>query len=467
MRLCIFLRQPWKYGDVPARLRRLAAAAVVGLVLISAGVIPARASNDPLFSRQWGLTQIGAPDAWKVSSGAGVTVGIVDTGIDRDHEDLVGRVATTSDCLGGTCHDGGADDLGHGTHVAGIIAADRDNGKGIAGVAPAVRLVVAKGLDHDGNGSSADIVAAIDWTVSQGAKVVNLSFGPDAFKKLVFGSPNKLLDAINHAWDQGAIPVLAAGNTDGDPLGLSENYGALNAVVVGATNRADTVASYSRPLGNAKWGIVAPGGAGGSSSDAGFAENNIISTFWTPSNPTSAYAASAGTSMAAPHVSGALALLLAKGYGRDTAVQQLLDTADKSVDCGSGCHGRLDVVKALGAPASGPVPTVAVPGVPSPTSTPRRTPTTRTPRTSGATATTTPPTTAAPPTTAPPTTLDLSPYLSAPEEQPQVASGRARGVPSGRGNNRAPAIAAAAVALFGAAATAVGVMRRRRLVTPV
>jgi hypothetical protein len=326
-----------------------------------------------------------------------------------------------------------------------------------------VRLVVAKGLNSNGDGNADDIAAAIDWTVSQGAKVVNLSFGPDAFKKLVFGSPSKLLDSINHAWDLGAIPVLAAGNTDGDPLGLSENYGALNAVVVGATNRADSVASYSRPLGNAKWGIVAPGGAGGSSSDAGVAANNIISTFWTPTNATSAYAASAGTSMAAPHVSGALALLLAKGYGRDSAVQQLLDSANTSVNCGNGCHGRLDVAKAVG--AAGPV------SLPTPTSSPsttHRTATTRAPRRSAATPTTAPPTTASPSTTAAPTTtIDLSPYLSSPDE-PQVAAGRPHSLPSshGDGENRVPAIAGATV-LLGAAATGVSVMRRRRQITPV
>ena len=449
---------------MPAQLRRLATAAIVGFVLVLAGVIPAQASNDALFSSQWGLAQVGAPQAWQVTSGAGVTVGVVDTGVARDHEDLVGRIAATTDCVGGTCHAGGQDDHGHGTHVSGIIAADRDNGKGISGIAPAVRLVVAKGLNSNGDGNADDIAAAIDWTVSQGAKVVNLSFGPDAFKKLVFGSPSKLLDSINHAWDLGAIPVLAAGNTDGDPLGLSENYGALNAVVVGATNRTDSVASYSRPLGNAKWGIVAPGGAGGSSTDAGFAANNIISTFWTPTNATSAYAASAGTSMAAPHVSGALALLFAKGYTRDSAVEQLLDSANKSVNCGSGCHGRLDVAKAVG--AAGPAP------VPTPTSSPsssttHRTTTTRAPRRAGVTATTAAPTTAAPTTLAPTTTLDLSPYLSPPDE-PQVAAGRPHAVPSSRGNgeNRVPAIAGA-TALLGAAATGVSVLRRRRQITPV
>ena len=461
----IFSTVAWEDGGMPARLRRLATAAIVGFVLVLAGVIPAQASNDALFSSQWGLAQVGAPQAWQVTSGAGVTVGVVDTGVARDHEDLVGRIGATTDCVGGTCHTGGQDDHGHGTHVSGIIAADRDNGKGISGIAPAVRLVVAKGLNSNGDGNADDIAAAIDWTVSQGAKVVNLSFGPDAFKKLVFGSPSKLLDSINHAWDLGAIPVLAAGNTDGDPLGLSENYGALNAVVVGATNRTDTVASYSRPLGNAKWGIVAPGGAGGSSTDAGFAANNIISTFWTPTNATSAYAASAGTSMAAPHVSGALALLLAKGYSRDSAVQQLLDSANKAVNCGSGCSGRLDVAKAVG--ATGPAP------VPTPTSSPsssttHRTATTRAPRRSGVTATTAAPTTASPSTTsAPTTTIDLSPYLSPPEE-PQVAAGRPHVLPSSRGNgeNRVPAIAGA-TALLGAAATGVSVMRRRRQITPV
>src|SRR5262249_20953691 len=139
---------------------------------------PAGASNDPYFAQQWNLTQIGAPRAWSRSTGAGVTIGIVDTGVDASHPDLAGKIDAQTTCLGGTCRDGSAPDgEGHGTFVAGIAAADTDNGVGVAGVAPSARLVVAKALNDRGEGDTEDINNAIRWVVDHGARVVNLSLG--------------------------------------------------------------------------------------------------------------------------------------------------------------------------------------------------------------------------------------------------------------------------------------------------
>src|SRR5205823_1158268 len=103
-----------------------------------------------------------------------------------------------------------------------------NNGKGIAGVAPDAKLVVAKALDAQGGGTTTDIAAAMQWVVGRGAQIINLSFGPDAFKKVVTGS-GSLPDSINHAWDLGAIPVLASGNQNVLGFG-SQNYGSINAV---------------------------------------------------------------------------------------------------------------------------------------------------------------------------------------------------------------------------------------------
>ena len=243
---------------------------VVALAAVSAA--PARASsNDPFLDRQWALEQIGAPRAWTVTRGAGILIGIVDSGVEAGHPDLVGKVAFTADCFNRpVCADGlgGTDVDGHGTLIAGVAAAATDNGRGVAGVAPDARLAVAKVLGAGGGGRAEDINHGIHWAVDHGARVVNISLGDPGSLTSAGGSPLK--EGIDYAWSKGAVPVLAAGNYGGVS---SENYGTLNALVVGATDRTGAVASYSSAIGNAKWGLVAPGGSGVPGPD-----NNIIST---------------------------------------------------------------------------------------------------------------------------------------------------------------------------------------------
>jgi subtilisin family serine protease len=317
----------------------LCAFIAVALIATVAG-----ASNDTDFAKQWGLTKIGAPEAWANSTGSGVRVGIVDTGVDLNHEDLGGRVAESVSCVGAAgdaakCSGSAQDDQGHGTHVAGIIAATRDNALGIAGVAPDAQLVVAKALNAAGSGTVADINAGIKWVVDHGAKVVNLSLGdPNFVVTSLLGTDMR--EGIEYAWSKGAVPVVASGNSNLLGLGLgSSNYGSLNAIVVGATGPDDTVAEYSSPIGSAKWGILAPGGAGDGNPD-----HDIYSTFWEGGKP-NAYRALAGTSMAAPHVAGAVALLLAEGLTPQQAIERLIGTADAKVTC-DNCKGRLDAARA-------------------------------------------------------------------------------------------------------------------------
>lgn len=358
------------------RLGRLAAVALGALSvgLLGGGISPAATpvalgrsasikADDPYLPRQWGLAQIGAPRAWAVSDGTGVIIGIVDTGADLAHEDLAAKIAGSTDCVGAAgnpaaCRGSGQDDNGHGTHVSGIAAAVTGNGRGVASVAPGARLLVAKVLvddpQHQGaaSGTSDDIVAGIHWVVDHGARVVNLSLGGNsALVTSVLGSP--LSDGIEYAWHRGAVPVIASGNENLIGIAGSSNYADLDAIVVGATDRRDQVASYSSPIGNAKWGIVAPGGAGGDSHDqATYIAENIVSTWFDRAHPTShdVYAALAGTSMATPHVAGAVAVLLAQGLTGPQAVQRLLATA-APISCGRGCRGRLDVGRAVGAAA--------------------------------------------------------------------------------------------------------------------
>ena len=323
--------------------------AVLSLVALPATASNQTGSNDARFAEQWSLQKIGAPTAWAATTGAGVRIGVVDTGVDLTHEDLAGKVVAHTSCIGAAgdparCSGSGQDEQGHGTHVAGIAAATAGNNAGIAGVAPGAELVVAKVLGAAGNGTVEDINAGIRWVVDHGAQVVNLSLG-DPNYLITSVSGTALSEGIEYAWSRGVIPVLASGNTN--PFGLnllgSSEYGALNALVVGSTGPSDTVAAYSSPLGNAKWSLMAPGGAGGGTPD-----RDILSAIW-KKGEANQYAALAGTSMAAPHVAGAAALLLAQGYGPAETVGRLLATADRNVGCGLNsptCAGRLDVARA-------------------------------------------------------------------------------------------------------------------------
>lgn len=325
-------------------IRRAVFGLIVGALTLAAAA-PAGAGNDPLADQQWDMAQIGVPAAWSHTTGTGVTIGIVDTGIDASHPDLAGKVVAQANCVNGPCRDGAAEDVdGHGTAVGGVAAATAGNGTGIAGVAPDAHIVVAKALDDDGTGTTEDINRGIQWVVDHGAKVVNLSLGDPQFEVTSrIGTP--LQPAIEYAWSRGAIPVLAAGNYEpGVAESGSANYGNLDAVVVGATQKDGRVADYSTSLGNAKWGIVAPGGSGHGPGE------DVLTTF-----AGGHYDWAAGTSLATPHVTGALALLLAQGLTPSAAVQGLLAMADKSVDCGAGCQGRLKVDAAVAASAQSPV----------------------------------------------------------------------------------------------------------------
>jgi subtilisin family serine protease len=429
-------------------VRRALAVAVSVVALVGGLAGTASATNDTYFARQWALTQIGAPEAWTRSTGGGVTIGIVDTGVDMGHPDLAGKILTTADCVGKPCATGGGQDThGHGTIVSGIAAAVANNGKGVAGVAPDARLVVAKVLNTSGEGRVEDINNGIRWAVDNGARVVNLSLGdPNFLAASALGTP--LRTGIEYAWSKGAIPVLASGNyaTGIGDLG-SENYGNINAVVVGATDRAGNVPSYSSPVGNAKWGLVAPGGAG-----SGGADSNVISTFLTSSGG-SGYASAAGTSMAAPHVAGALALLLSQGQTPAAAVSRLLGTVDK-VACGRGCQGRLNLRVAVGADPA-PATTAAPPTTRRP-STPRTTvprpTTTRAPATTVTTAPTTTTTVTVPP---------VAPKEAQSADPPAMALPEAVPLPISASQARGPAGAAAGMLVVVMAGAVAATWRRR------
>jgi subtilisin family serine protease len=392
-------------------LRALGAAAVGLLALSTPAGAGGTTPNDPVFEQglQWGLDRIGAPTAWARATGEGVTIAVVDSGVDLQHEDLADKVVAGTSCIdsGGDaarCSGSAQDDNGHGSHVAGIALAATDNGRGIAGVAPDADLmavrVLANSCDGSGceaTGSADDVAAGIRWAADHGADIINLSLGGGALQGAL-GCP--FCDAVEYAWGKGAISVIAAGNDAVLPAGFGDEH----AVVVTATTRDDERASYSSAssgvLRAARWPISAPGGEGETNPAdcaTGGTPKGVLSLYWVAGRQNE-YACLAGTSMAAPHVSGSLALLLSLGQTPQAAIDRLLATAKDLGRPGRDEQfgvGRVDLARAVG---SGPGAST--------TST-----------TAGATSTTEPgatSTTQAPPSTAPGETT-TAPPVSTPE----------------------------------------------------
>jgi hypothetical protein len=319
---------------------------------------------DPLVARQWYLTQSRFYEPWlTLPTLDPVTVAVIDSGVDANHPELAGRILEAKSFVGGKAN---VDPLGHGTFVAGIIAAGVDNGIGIAGLAPSADLLVAKVV----TGSRAIPVEAeakaIRWAVDSGARVINMSLGAvrdpldpnrDSFSRLE-------ADAVAYAVSKGAIVVAAVGNADqapSSPWGYASYPAALPHVLgVSAINQAGGVPKFSN-RDKVFNDISAPG-------------DEILSTF--PRSLTARFPACAeqgysscgpdeyreaqGTSFAAPQVSSAAAVLLGTRPGlRPEQVVAILERTAVDVDSTGGCHfcmpgrdelsgwGRLDVAAAL------------------------------------------------------------------------------------------------------------------------
>lgn len=280
---------------------------------------PVRASvdpNDSLFGQQWAFTKVPFVNAWATdgTKGDGITVAVIDTGVQADHPDLSGQVLPGAHFLHSDEGEpvpgalGGTDDFsGHGTHVTGTIAAKSNNAAGVSGAAPEVEILPVKVLCADGGGFSSDVAAGISWAVDNGADVVNVSLGG--------GSSSAELSAIQHA-DANNVIVVAAGGNDGqngNPASYPAAYSPSqpNVIAVAATDNANGHPAYGT-VGN-YLDISAPGGMNGSSAVA------VLSTL-----NNSGYGTKAGTSMATPHVSAAAALLKDAGGCSDSQVKSRL-----------------------------------------------------------------------------------------------------------------------------------------------
>lgn len=253
----------------------------------------------------WGVNRIEAPTAWASSfTGKGVKIGIVDSGI-ATHEDLsiAGGVSFTSYTTSYL------DDNGHGTHIAGIIGA-KNNGYGTVGVANEASLYAVKVLGKDGSGYLSEIIAGIDWCITNKMDIINLSLGSST-------SSYALQQVVDKAYSQGILVVAAAGN-DGTTTGSLDtvNYPAKydSVIAVSATDSRDARASFSST--GSKIEVAAPG-------------VNILSTYLN-----NQYVSISGTSMAAPYVAGNLALLK-QANPTLTASQLRMKLRENAVDLGA------------------------------------------------------------------------------------------------------------------------------------
>ncbi|WP_036646926.1 S8 family peptidase [Paenibacillus pini] len=288
--------------------------------------------NDLLFAKyQWNLPAIEASKGWNLSRGSkNIIVAIVDTGVDIDHPDLKGQLLEGYNVI-----DPGSDpmdDVGHGTHVAGIIGALVNNNEGVAGISWYNKILPVKALDKSGSGTTYSVAEGIIWATDHGAKVINLSLGNYADSEF-------LHDAIKYAYDRDVVIVAASGNDNTERPGYPAAYPEVLAVA--ATDQNYKRASFSN-YGN-YIDVAAPG-------------TSIASTY-----PGNQYAALSGTSMASPHVTAMAALIRSKNP--ELTNKQVMDIMrSNTIDLGTKGHdsfygyGQIDIYKALQAAGSSEAP---------------------------------------------------------------------------------------------------------------
>lgn len=328
-----------------------AAAKIVAAVERHALRYPLLTPNDPYYSQQWNMTKINMPGTWEIAQGrGGIVIGVIDSGVDTRHPDLAANIwnnpAEIPDNGIDDDHNGYIDDVrgwdftgtaqpngdndpidsyspaypdsaGHGTHVAGIIAAAGNNGLGVAGIGWGLRIMPLKVLaDNSPEMLLIDIVEAIDYAIANGVRIVNCSFGGE------YLSDQVEYDAFERLREKGILAVCAAGNSGknndaGEPRIYPASYDLDNIISVASSDLSDNLFVHSN-YGKTSVDLMAPG-------------ETILSTCLCPARGNcNSYCKRSGTSIAAPHVAGVAGLILSRnpGLGYARVKSLLLESTD-------------------------------------------------------------------------------------------------------------------------------------------
>ncbi|HEX6292277.1 MAG TPA: S8 family peptidase [Herpetosiphonaceae bacterium] len=327
-------------ADIPALARKLAADPEVAYAQPNYRYQLLRTVNDPLSTFQYGLNKINAYGAWDMTTGSStVKIAIIDSGVRLNHPDFTGRVLPGYDFANNDAD--ASDDVGHGTHVAGIAAAAGDNGEGVAGMCWQCSILPVKVGGQDGIPHDA-LVSGIRWAADQGARVINLSLGGEEDSPAIH-------EAIKYAVSKNVVVVVAAGNSadEGNPVEYPAAYDEV--IAVGATDHNDQHVFFSQVQPYVD--VSAPGW-------------NIASTWSDSANFPFSYVAESGTSMAAPYVAGLAGLILSINPNLDVnAVRSILtgtvdDLGNPGADWQYGA-GRINAARAVSSvrmPQFDPVP---------------------------------------------------------------------------------------------------------------
>ncbi len=304
--------------------------------------VSGQGDQDPYYAWQWNLDQVDAETAWKYSTGRGVTVAVLDTGVSRGGPDGIENLLSGYDFYYNDSDPSDRD--GHGTFVAGTIGQSSGNGVGVAGLAPDANILPVKVMSDGGYGSVSAIANGIVWATDQGADVINMSLGTT-------GASETLRQACEYAYNRGVVLIAATGNEYANYLNYPAKFDTV--VAVGATRVDGRRSAYSNTGSGVE--ILAPGGdlSRDQNSD-GYADGVLQETYtqgqWT-------YTFWEGTSMAAPHVAAAAALIIEAGVSDPEDVRAIL--AETASDLGSSGYdsyhgfGRLNAGAAVELAATG------------------------------------------------------------------------------------------------------------------